>query len=78
MIRLGRVLKIRSGEGRTTGLGVAMMVFTAGGSAFGQSGTDRLPILLSPEIGGIAGRPGSAEELVNLLRKELHLSGGGG
>jgi HEAT repeat protein len=56
MSLLGRVLKIRSGEGRTTGLGVAMMVFTAGGSAFGQSGTDglffahagpdRLPVML--------------------------------
>jgi HEAT repeat protein len=42
MIRLGRLLKIRAGEGRTTGLGIAMMVFTAAGSAFGQSGTDGL------------------------------------
>ena len=56
MIRPGRLLKIRAGEGRTTGLGVAMMVFTAGGSAFGQSavdglffahaGADELPVML--------------------------------
>ena len=42
MIRAGRVLKIKAGEGRTAGLGIAMMVFTAGGSAFGQSATDGL------------------------------------
>ncbi len=42
MIRLSRLLKIRSGEGRTAGLGIALMVFTAGGSAFGQSATDGL------------------------------------
>jgi HEAT repeat protein len=42
MIRLGRLLKIRSGEGRTAGLGIALMVSTAGGSAFGQSATDGL------------------------------------
>ena len=42
MIGLGSLLKIRSGEGRTAGLGIAMMVFTAGGSAFGQSATDGL------------------------------------
>ena len=42
MIRISRLLKIRSGEGRTAGLGIAMMVFTASGSAFGQSGTDGL------------------------------------
>ena len=42
MIRPGRLLKIRAGEGRTAGLGIAMMVFTAGGSAFGQSATDGL------------------------------------
>ena len=42
MIGLGRLLKIRSGEGRTAGLGIALMVFTAGGSAFGQSATDGL------------------------------------
>jgi HEAT repeat protein len=42
MIRLGRLLKIRSGESRTAGLGIALMVFTAGGSAFGQSATDGL------------------------------------
>jgi HEAT repeat protein len=42
MTPLSRLLKIRSGEGRTAGLGIAMMVFTAGGSAFGQSATDGL------------------------------------
>ena len=42
MIGLSRLLKIRSGEGRTAGLGIALMVFTAGGSAFGQSATDGL------------------------------------
>ena len=42
MIRLTRLLKIRPGEGRTAGLGIALMVFTAGGSAFGQSATDGL------------------------------------
>jgi len=47
-------------------------------AAFGRSGVDRLPILLSPEIGGIAGRPESQEQLFELLQKELHLPGGGG
>ena len=42
MNRAGRVLKIKAGEGRIAGLGIAMMVFTAGGSAFGQSATDGL------------------------------------
>jgi HEAT repeat protein len=42
MIRLSRLLKIRSGEGRTAGLGITLMLFTAGGSAFGQSATDGL------------------------------------
>jgi HEAT repeat protein len=42
MIRLTRLLKIRPGEGRKAGLGIALMVFTAGGSAFGQSATDGL------------------------------------
>ena len=42
MIGLSRLLKIRSGEGRTAGLGIALMVFTAAGSAFGQSATDGL------------------------------------
>jgi HEAT repeat protein len=42
MIRFNRLLKIRSGEGRTAGLGIALMVCTAGGSAFGQSATDGL------------------------------------
>jgi HEAT repeat protein len=56
MIRSGRLLKIRAGEGRMAGLGIALMVFTAAGSAFGQSGTDglffahsgadRLPVML--------------------------------
>ena len=42
MIRLSRLLKIRPGEGRTAGFGIALMMFTAGGSAFGQSATDGL------------------------------------
>ena len=42
MIGLSRLLKIGSGEGRTAGLGIALMVFTAAGSAFGQSATDGL------------------------------------
>lgn len=41
--------------------------------AFGRSGTDRLPIVLSPEIGGIAGRPSDEKELLDILEKELRL-----
>ena len=42
MMRASRLLKIRAGEGRTAGFGIALMVFTASGSAFGQSATDGL------------------------------------
>jgi uncharacterized membrane protein len=42
-------------------------------AAFGRSGTDRLPILLSPEIGGIAGRPETFDELAGILERELKL-----
>lgn len=41
--------------------------------AFGRSGTDRLPIVLSPEIGGIAGRPADEKELFDILETELKL-----
>lgn len=40
---------------------------------FGRSGTDRLPILLSPTIGGVAGRPESEGELMGILEEELGL-----
>jgi HEAT repeat protein len=40
--RLQRVLKIGPGEGRTAGLGVALMLVTAAGAAIGQSGVDAL------------------------------------
>ena len=53
---LARVFRVRPGEGRTAGLGVALMLSVASGAAFGQSGTDalffahsgvkRLPIML--------------------------------
>lgn len=42
-------------------------------AAFGKSGTDRLPILLSAEIGGIAGRPETFDELAGILVRELKL-----
>ena len=56
MIGFSKLLKIRSSERRMVALGVGLMVLTAGGSAFGQSGTDalffansgvdRLPVML--------------------------------
>ena len=39
---LGRVLKVRAGEGRTVALGVALILSAAIGGAFGQSGADAL------------------------------------
>jgi HEAT repeat protein len=40
--RLGRVLKVRSGEGRTAVLGVGAIMSAAVGATFGQSGADAL------------------------------------
>ena len=42
MNRLGRALKVRSGEGRTAALGVALIMAAAVGATFGQSGADAL------------------------------------
>lgn len=56
MNRVGRALKVRSGEGRTAGLGIALIMSAAVGGTFGQSGSDalffarsgveRLPVML--------------------------------
>ncbi len=42
MNRLGRTLKVRSGEGRTVRLGVALAFSVSAGATFGQSGIDAL------------------------------------
>ena len=41
--------------------------------AYSQSGVDRIPIIMSPGFASLVGRPGSEEELFDVLEKELSL-----
>ena len=41
--------------------------------AFGESGLDTIPVLLSPEMDAVVGRPQSAAELFEILEDELGL-----